>query len=110
MSTDVNTSTKRTAVVGDADEQPYHKRLRFDPSQTTHATSSTQNETNITIHNQNQSTSSSSSNDYVYNDANRTRILEIEAELMKLVLWIDMISNSHQLFFDQRARFANNGR
>jgi len=97
---------KRTAVVGDADEQPYHKRLRFDPSQTTHATSSTQNETNITIHNQNQSTT----NEYGFNDANRTRILEIEAELMKLELWIDMISNSHQLFFDQRARFANIGR
>ena len=97
---------KRTAVVGNADEQPYHKRLRFDPSQTTHATSSTQNETNITIHNQNQSTT----NEYGFNDANRTRILEIEAELMKLELWIDMISNSHQLFFDQRARFANIGR
>jgi hypothetical protein len=33
--------------------------------------------------------------------------LNIEADLMKLSLWIEMVSDSHTLFFDQRARFES---
>ena len=38
---------------------------------------------------------------------NDEHILRVEADLMKYVLWVDMISDAHELFFDQRGRFNN---
>jgi hypothetical protein len=38
-------------------------------------------------------------------DANDEEVVHVEAELMKYVLWVDMVSDAHDLFFDQRARF-----